>query len=668
MAQLIFPNTNLPSPAENLNPLAEPATRPGDGHPPFQLAEEKPPSRQDNMTPGKEYVVANSKQATPSNHSGEEQPVQNSDLSSNEKSSATQTPLPIVEDDKILPKPAMVLMTATTPVNDSEKTIVTGKEEGRDVGQFPAMIDPATTPQVGEEPPNLPPVKIMTATTPVNDSEKTIVTGKEEGRDVGQFPAMIDPATTPQVGEEPPNLPPVKIMTVTTPVNDSEKTIVTGKEEGRDVGQFPALINPAIVPQSGKEPPHLLPVKNPNTSGQSNGATIITTHPITPLKTATNNTANIPERTTISVPVNTVPSHPAKILPSAAPATSVKVPPGTSSSVSTETPAGVQSESHSTGNKSQNPLTEGSVQAHGIDSKSSGGKLPVKPTENVAVADNLAVPAKGRITQAQDGNKSLSPYRQGPTISQRHLGTGSADSETMDNDKNSRPVPQRIFGAEKAANAVISMGKPFSQSNKLSLSELYAGKSNFARIGNTTLDDGMSKIFQAAHTADVTENRTSVQPVFRTGEGNPAANSIPEFMQKLMKQIDQMQQSGRTLLKLSLELPRGETLDLKVDFRQDQVFVRFIINVPEIRRALEKAWGRLTEMASQRGLNLAPPSFDIRRRSRSSLSGTDREGVIDSTADNLTTLGDNEPGMEYAAQWSPSEKAGAERVHTGSMT
>ena len=490
MTHLVFPNPDLPAPAEVLNHMAEPTPRAGQEYPSFQFAEAKPSPRENNMAPGNEYAVADVPQATPS-HPRQEQPVQNSDPSSKEEPYATQIPFPTVVDDIILPKPANVALTATTPVNGSEKTAVTGKET--------------------------------------------------------------------------PSLP------------------------------------------------------------------YLTAH-------------------------------------SAAPAASVRTPSGTPSSVPTETLAGNQSESHPAGNKIQIPLAAGSIRTHGTDSKSDGGKLPGKPMENVAVADNVAAPAKGGTNRAQDGNKPLSPYRQGPAISQRHLGTGRADSGTMANDKTSRPVPRRIFGAEKAANAIISIGKPFSQSKAWSLSEPSAGKSNFARIRNTTPDEGMGKILQTVSTAEGAQNRTLVQPAFSTGEGNSVTDSIPELMQKLMKQIEQMQQSGRTLLKLSLELPRGETLNLKVDFRQDQVFVRFVINVPEIRRALEKGWGRLTESASKRGLKLAPPAFDIRRRSRGSLSGTDRVRGGKPIADALSTLGESEPGTDFAAQWSPGEKAGAGKVLTGPMT
>lgn len=95
----------------------------------------------------------------------------------------------------------------------------------------------------------------------------------------------------------------------------------------------------------------------------------------------------------------------------------------------------------------------------------------------------------------------------------------------------------------------------------------------------------------------------------RPAEAVVQAQSVSELPALVLRQLERMRRLGKSWMRMTLRMPDGQPLGLRLEVRQQRVQITFMTASPQLRDALAGQWSNLAEKASRGGFRLDDPLF-----------------------------------------------------------
>jgi len=227
-----------------------------------------------------------------------------------------------------------------------------------------------------------------------------------------------------------------------------------------------------------------------------------------------------------------------------------------------------------------------------------------------------------RELQSGTNNKSLVAEGKRVARPARLVGTGYAKAEGSMSQSSTLEIPgtESVIGAEVKGRSDGGNGTMLSGGNAQSDNRFL----NNGNQGQSNAQDTFSKNHKKLKNDLLTVKSTPTKGVdsstptdFSTREAQQPVTRMSDIEAPLLRHLEQMRSSGKSMLRFTLELAGGKSLKIQLHLSGGQVNVRFQTESKEMRRALENGWKQLSGKAAQRGIRLSNPFVDSKSRSKS---------------------------------------------------
>ncbi len=207
--------------------------------------------------------------------------------------------------------------------------------------------------------------------------------------------------------------------------------------------------------------------------------------------------------------------------------------------------------------------------------------------------------AEGDKEQNRVFNQAQAAANKQVAINQSNSGTGGAQQSVM-------PSTETIPESRAAAPATQSGSAAEAMASQRPASVNFSQQNPTA--GKPTLD------FKPA-TGDELQSSLRTESQARPSGSAPTAEAsgprAHQLSAALERHLDSMQANNRSTVRVALDLPGGERLQVSLRATAQGVQVRFSgADDAQLRQDLSQAWSRLSSNAASRGIQLAHPQFD----------------------------------------------------------